>query len=65
MQCLRVASSKVQLTEDRQKAEENADVEVIGVHAANRAAKFAKDGDYETAQLEARAAQRFMQRKHV
>lgn len=65
MQCLRVASAAVGVTEDRQKAEEYADVEVIGAHAVNRAARYAKDGDYEAAQLEARAAQRFMKRNKV
>jgi len=60
MQCLRVATTCVKVTDDRKKAEENADVKVIGTHAVNRAARYAKDGDYEAAQLEARAAQRFM-----
>jgi len=55
----------VPVTEDRQYAEQSADVKVIGSHAANRAAKYAKDGDYEAAQLEARAAQRFMMRNNV
>jgi len=65
MQCLRVASTVVPVTEDRQQAEENADAEVIGTHAANRAAKYAKEGDYESAQLETRSAQRFMLRNNV
>ena len=65
MQCLRVATTSVKLTEDRQEAEENADIEVVSGHAAIRAAKLAKKGDYEAAQLEARAAQRFMMRNKV
>jgi len=62
---LRVATTSVLVTEDRKEAEQSADVKVIGTHAANRAAKFAKDGDYEAAQLETRAAQRFMIRNNV
>jgi len=62
---LRVVTTCVPVTEDRQQAEQSADVKVIGSHAANRAAKYAKDGDYEAAQLEARAAQRFMMRNNV
>jgi len=65
MQCLRVATAKVTVTDDRKEAESNADVNVISTHVAARAAKMAKDGDYEGAQLEARAAQRFMVRNKV
>jgi hypothetical protein len=38
-------------------------VEIIGAHAAAHAARLAKEGNYEEAQLEARAAQRFIQRR--
>eukprot|EP00027_Filamoeba_sp_ATCC50430_P012347 CAMPEP_0168564266 /NCGR_PEP_ID=MMETSP0413-20121227/13148_1 /TAXON_ID=136452 /ORGANISM="Filamoeba nolandi, Strain NC-AS-23-1" /LENGTH=871 /DNA_ID=CAMNT_0008595915 /DNA_START=32 /DNA_END=2643 /DNA_ORIENTATION=- len=65
MQCLRVATTKIEATEDREQAEAAADVEVIGTHAIQKAAKHAKEGNYEEAQLEARAAQRFMLRKNV
>lgn len=65
MRCLRVATAKVAITEDRMEAERGADVEVVATHAAQRAARLAKAGDYETAQLEARSAQRFMLRNHA
>lgn len=65
MQCLRVATTCVQVTEDRQTAEKLADAQVIAAHAVTRAARYAKDGDYEAAQLATRAAQRFMVRNEV
>jgi len=65
MQFLRVATTCVPLTDDRQQAELNADIKVIGQYASNRAARYAKQGDYEAAQLEARAAQRFMLRNNI
>lgn len=64
-QCLRVASAKISVTEDRSVAERNANVGVIGTHAAQKAAKFAKKGNYSRAQMETRAAQRFMIRNGV
>ena len=60
--CLRVATAEVDVTDDRNEAEEKADIQVVGVHAAQRAARFAREGDYERAQMEARSAQRFMKR---
>jgi hypothetical protein len=65
MQCIRVATTTIEVTDDRKKAEENADVKVIATHAATRAAKYAKEGNYEEAQLEARAAQRFLWRNNA
>lgn len=62
MKCLRVATASIQVTEDRKEAEKNANLTVIGTHAAQRAAKYAKEGEFERAQMEARAAQRFMSR---
>jgi hypothetical protein len=62
---LRVATATVLLTEDRAVAEKDADVSVIGAHAAAHAARMAKEGNYEQAQLETRAAQRFLQRNNV
>ena len=59
---LRVATATIALTDDRAEAEKKADVAIIGAHAAQHAARLAKAGDYESAQLEARAAQRFLQR---
>eukprot|EP00005_Dracoamoeba_jomungandri_P002040 CAMPEP_0174250422 /NCGR_PEP_ID=MMETSP0439-20130205/594_1 /TAXON_ID=0 /ORGANISM="Stereomyxa ramosa, Strain Chinc5" /LENGTH=871 /DNA_ID=CAMNT_0015330485 /DNA_START=21 /DNA_END=2636 /DNA_ORIENTATION=+ len=65
MQCLRIATAQVAVTDDRKSAEEHADLKVIGTHAAKQLAKFAKKGDFESAQMEARAAQRFMVRNGV
>jgi hypothetical protein len=64
MKCLRVATASIKLTEDRTLAEKGANITVIGTHAAQRAAKYAKDGDYERAQMETRAARRFMNRNN-
>jgi len=60
--CLRICTSVLSTTNDRLQAEQHADVKVIGTHAALRAAKYAKEGDYQAAQMEARAAQRFLRR---
>lgn len=65
VQMLRIANAKIDLTDDRSQAERNANLNVIGTHAAQRAAKYAKQGNYEQAQMEARAAQRFMVRNEV
>ncbi len=62
MKCVRVATAAIPLTENRAEAEKQADLAVIGTHAAQKAAKYAKEGDYEKAQMEARAAKRFMDR---
>lgn len=62
MKCLRVATASIALTEDRTEAEKGANLTVIGTHAAQRAAKYAKEGEFERAQMETRAAQRFMMR---
>jgi len=59
---LRVATAHLQLTDNRSMAEKNADIKVIGTYAAQRAAKYAKEGEYEKAQLQTRAAQRLMLR---
>lgn len=44
MRVVRVATAAISVTEDRQAAEKQADLTVIGTHAAQRAAKYAKDG---------------------
>jgi len=62
MKCLRVVTTKINVTDDRTVAEKNADIKVIGTYAAQRAGKYAKEGDYEKAQMEARSAQRLMAR---
>jgi len=64
-QCLRVAGATIAVTDDRGQAEKNANLEVIGTHAAQKAAQFAKGGDYDRAQMETRSAQRFMMRNGV
>jgi len=65
MQCLRVTTAYVSVTESREEAEALANANVISVAASNRAAKLAKAGDYEKAQMENRAAVRFLQRNRV
>ena len=65
MQCLRVTTAKVSVTTDRAEAEAQANVSVISTHAANRAAKLAKKGNYEEAQMENRAALRFLKRQNA
>lgn len=62
---LRVCTATIALTSDRAEAEEHADATVVATHAAQRAAMKAKAGDALGAQLEMRAAQRFMQRANV
>jgi len=62
---LRVATAEIKVTSNREEAEQNANVKVVATHAAQRAATKAKHGDYRSAQLEMRAAQRFMQRANV
>jgi len=64
-QCLRVANATIAVTSDRNEAEQHANIEVIGTHAAQRAALLARGGDYERAQMETRSAQRFMARNGV
>ena len=60
---LRISTAVIAATDNREQAEKHADVKVIGTHAALRAAKLAKEGNYEKAQMEARSAQRFLARK--
>ena len=43
---LRVATAHLQLTDNRSMAEKNADIKVIGTYAAQRAAKYAKEGSF-------------------
>jgi len=62
MKCVRIATASIQVTEDRALAERQASLRVIGTHAAQKAAKFAREGDFERAQMEARAAKRFIER---
>jgi hypothetical protein len=62
---LRVATAQIKLTSNREEAEKHADAVVVATHAAQRAAAKAKAGDFRAAQLEMRAAQRFMQRANM
>lgn len=59
---LRCVTETISLTGKREEAEQNADARVIGSHAAQRAARYAAEGNYERAQMEARSANRFMLR---
>ena len=60
--CLRISTTTIEVTNNREQAEKSANLNIIGTHAAQKAAKLAKDGEYELAQMETRAAQRFMLR---
>ncbi len=59
---MRVATAEIELTSDRVEAEKGADVRVVATHAVQRAAAKAKKGDFKEAQLQMRAAQRFVAR---
>jgi hypothetical protein len=59
---LRVSTDTIAVTQDRAEAERQADAQVVGAHVAQRAARLAKQGRYEEAQLETRSAQRFLGR---
>lgn len=59
---LRVATERISVTDNRAEAERQADGRVIASHAAQHAAKLAKNGNYEEAQMETRAVQRLLQR---
>ena len=52
-------------TQDRAEAEKDADVSVVATHAAQNAARLARRGSFSKAQMETRAAQRFMLRNNV
>jgi len=62
---LRVATARIQVTTNREEAEQKANVGVVATHATQRAAAKAKKGDFRAAQLEMRTAQRLMQRANV
>eukprot|EP01117_Protostelium_nocturnum_P015707 TRINITY_DN610_c1_g2_i1.p1 TRINITY_DN610_c1_g2~~TRINITY_DN610_c1_g2_i1.p1 ORF type:complete len:207 (+),score=74.84 TRINITY_DN610_c1_g2_i1:2-622(+) len=62
MKVLRVVTAQIPVTDDRKTAEKDTNIQVIGTHAAKRAGAYAKEGDYEKAQMEARAAQRLLER---
>eukprot|EP01108_Squamamoeba_japonica_P006796 TRINITY_DN556_c0_g1_i3.p3 TRINITY_DN556_c0_g1~~TRINITY_DN556_c0_g1_i3.p3 ORF type:complete len:189 (-),score=131.44 TRINITY_DN556_c0_g1_i3:53-619(-) len=59
---LRVATATIEVTEDRSEAERDANVAVVATHAAQAAARLARRGSFSKAQMETRAAQRFVQR---
>eukprot|EP01104_Vermistella_antarctica_P001120 TRINITY_DN11176_c0_g1_i1.p1 TRINITY_DN11176_c0_g1~~TRINITY_DN11176_c0_g1_i1.p1 ORF type:complete len:926 (+),score=283.45 TRINITY_DN11176_c0_g1_i1:209-2986(+) len=64
MKVLRVATDSISVTDDRSLAEKNANIKVIGTHTAQRAARYAKEGNYESAQKEIRSGHRFMVRNN-
>lgn len=49
--CLRVITKEQMITTDRDKAEKNCSVSVLGSHAVRECAKLAKKGEYRTAKL--------------
>lgn len=51
MKCMRVISKKLKVTEDRELAEENADLAVLGMNAVQATAKLAAKGDYSAARF--------------
>jgi len=59
---MRVVTEQITLTDKKERAEQSADVKMIGTYAAQRAARYAALGNYEQAQMETRAANRFLQR---
>eukprot|EP01105_Mastigella_eilhardi_P012394 TRINITY_DN2840_c0_g1_i1.p1 TRINITY_DN2840_c0_g1~~TRINITY_DN2840_c0_g1_i1.p1 ORF type:complete len:173 (-),score=40.96 TRINITY_DN2840_c0_g1_i1:45-563(-) len=59
---LRVCAATVTATSNREQAERTADAHVVGGHWAQHAARLAKEGNYEEAQLETRAVQRMLLR---
>jgi len=63
MKCVRVATSLVTLTEDKKEAEKDVDMEMLAVHSVAKAARLAKEGDYEEAQREAKQAEELLSEK--
>lgn len=59
---LRVGTASVALTTERDVAEQHANVGLVAQHAAMQTADYAKRGQYSRAQMESRAAQRFLRR---
>jgi len=62
---MRCVTQTIPLTEERAEAEKSADVKAIGTYAAQRAARYAREGNYEKCLMETRAANRFMERNDV
>ncbi|XP_071492919.1 circularly permutated Ras protein 1-like [Diadema antillarum] len=59
---LRILTMDRPVTKDRKFAEQNANVGVIGVHAAQSAAKLAVEGDYTKAKINAIVTQKLVER---
>lgn len=62
---MRCVTQTIPLTNERAEAERLADVKAIGTYAAQRAARYARDGNYEQCLMESRAANRFLMRNAV
>jgi Mg-chelatase subunit ChlD len=62
---VRVVSLTQQLTTDREEAERDADIAVLGLATTQQAARYAKEGDYEKARLHAFSNARVMKRAAV
>jgi len=60
--CIRVMSKKQEITEEREVAEENLNVGVIGMHAMQQTAKIAEEGDYTKARLKNITQQKLVKR---
>jgi hypothetical protein len=65
MVVLRVTTAKVVLTDDEKEAAAGADLHLIATHAQNRAAKFAKEGNFEEANKEINSANSFLKRQNA
>jgi hypothetical protein len=62
---MRCVTQTIALTDEREEAEKHADVKAIGTYAAQRAARYAREGNYEKSLMESRAANRFLMRNAV
>jgi len=60
--CIRVMSKKQEITENRQVAEENLNVGVIGLHSVQQTAKIAEEGNYTKARLKTFSNQKLVKR---
>jgi len=60
MRMMRVFTTNLEVTKNRKIAEENVNIQVIGLGSAQKSAEYAHMGDYTKAQLHTRANQRLM-----
>jgi small GTP-binding protein len=62
---MRLATARLDTTTSRDEAERDANVAVVATVVAQQAAKLARRGSFSKAQMETRAAQRFLQRNGI